>query len=104
MEMIGKSGITPALLTAYSSSATISPSVKLEYGLFFGDFSGPIRKYGGIRAATHPRSLRCSWVKYHGVFAPLAPCERGTSPPSVLHHIYEQGHQDHKSDPPGCQE
>jgi uncharacterized protein len=53
--------------------------------------SADFHKYGGIRPAMHPASLRCSSVKYSRFFL-LAPCEAGASPPSVRHRIYERQH------------
>jgi hypothetical protein len=39
----------------------------------------------------HPRSLRCSSIKYCSIFSVVAPCDRGASPVSVLRRDFHHG-------------
>jgi len=46
---------------------------------------------GGIRPAMHPRSRRCSSIKYCPIFSVVAPGDRGASPVSVLRRDFHHG-------------
>ena len=56
--------------------------------------STPSHKYDVIRPPMHPGLLRCSSVKYYGVFSLLASCRPGASTPSMRHRIYVREYLD----------
>jgi hypothetical protein len=71
--------------------AGFSRSARTPISLLSADF----HNYGGIRPAMHPAWLCCSALKYSRsfpIFWRLAPCQAGTSPPSVRHGNYERQH------------